>query len=250
MDEQTNKAFDVVQGAAVHSVDDKVMPFLKSEETGMEVFPLVNNFDGADWIDISNFLNDPDARAEFRKQIGAFLGSDKYHGLMIDFETFPKKGQPGFLALLKELSADLHGRGMKLYVAVPSQNEEWNYSAVAAAADGVILMNYDEHYPGGQPGPVASQDWFVDNLESALKVVPKDKLICAIANFGYDWAQRDKHGKLPPGRAGQEPVSAGSLAGRPRLGTKTWSLTRTTWCPTSAISTSKTCSTISGSRME
>ena len=92
---------------------------------------------------------------------------------------------------------------MKLYVAVPSKNPEWNYSAVAAAADGVILMNYDEHYPGGQPGPVASQDWFVDNLESALKVVPKDKLICAIANFGYDWAQRDQQGKLPPGEKDQ-----------------------------------------------
>jgi cellulose synthase/poly-beta-1,6-N-acetylglucosamine synthase-like glycosyltransferase/spore germination protein YaaH/peptidoglycan/xylan/chitin deacetylase (PgdA/CDA1 family) len=203
VDEQTTKAFDVVQGDTVRAVDDKVMPFLKSEDTSTEVFPLVNNFDGADWIDISNFLNNPDARAEFRKQIAAFLASDKYHGLMVDFETFPKKGQPGFLALLKELSSDLHGRGMKLYVAVPSKNPEWNYSAVAAAADGVILMNYDEHYPGGQPGPVASQDWFVDNLESALKVVPKDKLICAIANFGYDWAQRDKQGKLPPGEKDQ-----------------------------------------------
>ena len=85
---------------------------------------------------------------------------------MVDFEDFPRRGQPGFLALLKELSSDLHGRGMKLYVAVPSKNPEWNYSAVAAAADGVILMNYDQHYPGGRPGPVASQDWFVDNLES------------------------------------------------------------------------------------
>jgi peptidoglycan-N-acetylglucosamine deacetylase len=199
VDEQTNKPFYVVQGSTVHTVDDKVMPFLKSEDTGTEVFPLVNNFDGADWVDISRFLNDPDARAEFRRQLATFLGSDKYHGLMVDFETFPKKGQPGFLSLLKELSSDLHGRSMKLYVAVPSHNEEWNYAAVAAAADGVVLMNYDEHYPGGQPGPVASQDWFVDNLEFALKVVPKDKLICAIANFGYDWAQRDKAGKLPPG---------------------------------------------------
>ena len=32
--------------AKVHAVDDEVMPFLKSEDTGMEVFPLVNNFDG------------------------------------------------------------------------------------------------------------------------------------------------------------------------------------------------------------
>ena len=29
------------------------MPFLKSEETGMEVFPMVNNFDGTDWVDVT-----------------------------------------------------------------------------------------------------------------------------------------------------------------------------------------------------
>jgi cellulose synthase/poly-beta-1,6-N-acetylglucosamine synthase-like glycosyltransferase/peptidoglycan/xylan/chitin deacetylase (PgdA/CDA1 family)/spore germination protein YaaH len=197
VDPLTNKFFNVIQNDEVHPVDDKVMPFLKSEGTGMEVFPLVNNFDGADWVDISDFLNDPDARQTFRDQVDDLLDSDKYRGLMVDFETFPKKGQPGFLALLNELSGDLHAKGMKLYVTVPSHNDEWNYAAVAAAADGVVLMNYDEHYPGGTPGPVASQDWFVDNLRLAEKSVPQDKLICAIANFGYDFAQKPAHPKLP-----------------------------------------------------
>ena len=49
----TNKFFDVIQGDDVRPVDDKVMPFLKSENTSLEVFPLVNNFDGLDWVDIS-----------------------------------------------------------------------------------------------------------------------------------------------------------------------------------------------------
>ena len=85
-------------------------------------------------------MNDPEARSRFRQEMLAFLGSDKYRGLMIDFEAFPKKGQPGFLALLNELSGDLHTRGLKLYVAVPSHNDEWNYPKVSAAADGVVLM--------------------------------------------------------------------------------------------------------------
>ena len=199
VDEETNNFFDLVQGSALRPVDNRVMPFLKSEDTGTEVFPLVNNFDGLDWVDISPFLNDAKARALFRQQVAAFLASDKYHGLMVDFEAFPKNGQPGFLALLRELAADLHLKGMKLYVSVPSQNDEWNYPAVAAAADGVVLMNYDEHYGGGAPGPVASQDWFVDNLKFAANLIPKDKLICAIANFGYDWVQKPKQGKLPEG---------------------------------------------------
>jgi len=199
IDEDTSKFFDVIQGSSVRVVDSKVMPFLKTEDTGMEVFPMVNNSDGANWVDISDFLNNPDARTLFRQQIDAFLVTDNYHGLMVDFEDFPKKGQPGYAALLKELSDDLHSKHLKLYISVQPHNQDFNYQAVSAAADGVVVMDYDEHYPGGTPGPVASQDWFVANLQAALKAVPRDKFICAIGNYGYDWPQRLKNGKLPPG---------------------------------------------------
>ena len=199
VDSETNRFFDVMQGGALRPVDYKVMPFLKSEDTGTDVFPLVNNFNGTDWIDISAFLSDSAARANFRQQIDSFLASDKYRGLMLDFEDFPKKAQPTFVSLLNELATDLHSKGMKLYVSAPSGNSDFDYQGVGQAADGVVLMNYDQHYAGGGgiAGPVAAQDWFTNNLSQAKKLIPIDKLICAIANYGYDWVQRPKRGKLP-----------------------------------------------------
>ena len=197
VDNETNRYFDVVQNGVVRPVDYKVMNFLKSEQTGTEVFPLVNNFDGVNWIDISDFLNDPEARSRFRQQVATFLASDKYRGLMIDFEDFPPKAQPRFVEFLNELSSDLHAKAMKLYVSVPANDPDFDYRAVADAADGVVLMNYDEHYGGGPVGPIASQDWFVRNLTAAKKAVPLDKLICSIANYGYDWVKKPKRGKLP-----------------------------------------------------
>src|SRR5437667_1349299 len=199
VDSETNKPFDVVQSGVVHSLDFKVMPFLKSEDTGTEVFPLVNNFNGKDWVDISGFLRSPEARARFRQEVVAVVASDRFRGLMVDFEDFPPKAQDGFVDLLNELSQDLHARGMKLYVSVPAGNSEFDYRSVASAADGVVLRNYDEHYAGGggTAGPVASQDWFTTNLAQAKKVIPLDKLLCAIANYGCDWVQRPKNGKLP-----------------------------------------------------
>src|SRR5450755_1523249 len=96
-DPETNNMFDVVHGQTVHPVDEKVMPFLKAEDTDMEVFPVVQNFDGTDFVPgVSAFLMDPQARANFRHEIGLFLASDHYRGLMIDFESFPKKAQPGY----------------------------------------------------------------------------------------------------------------------------------------------------------
>src|SRR5271165_6823311 len=149
VDDQTNKFFDVMQNNHARSVDDRVMPLLKAEDSAMEVFPMVNNFDGTEWVGaVTDFLNDPAARALFRKQVGMFLSSDRFGGLMVDFEAFPKVGQPGYVALLNELSSDLHARGMKLYVSVPPHNKGFNYAAISAPADGVVVMNYDEHYPG------------------------------------------------------------------------------------------------------
>jgi hypothetical protein len=114
VDEETNNLFDVIQGQRVRTVDTKVMPFLKSEDTDMEVFPVVQNFDGTDFAPgIADFLNNPEARANFRRQIALFLASDHYRGLMIDFESFPKRGQVGYVALLNELASDLHAKGMK-----------------------------------------------------------------------------------------------------------------------------------------
>ena len=38
----------------------------------------------------------------------------------------------------------------------------------------------------------------MENLKFATSVIPKEKLICAIANYGYDWVLKPKNGKLPP----------------------------------------------------
>ena len=200
IDEQTNKSFDVVDDGKIHPIDDKVMPFLKSVQPGTEVFPLVNNSAGENWLDISDFLNDSDAHNQFRQDVAAFLASDKYRGLMVDFEDIRPKALDGYTSLLQELSQDLHGKGMKLYVSVPANDPGFPYKAVSDSADGVVLMNYDEHWAGagGSPGPIASQDWFTNNLVAAKKVVPIDKLICGIANYGYDWPERRKQ-KLPVG---------------------------------------------------
>src|SRR5246127_4871352 len=102
IDDQTNKYFNVVQGNTVLPVDDRVMPLLRTEAQAVEVFPMVNNFDGRDWVgDIVGFLNNPDARANFRQQTSQFLASGRFRGLMVDFEAFPASGQPGYVALLK-----------------------------------------------------------------------------------------------------------------------------------------------------
>ena len=102
---------------------------------------------------------------------------------------------------MQELYGDLQAKGLKLYIAVPVNDKDFDYSGIAQISDGLILMNYDQHYPGGMPGAVASQDWFVKNLEDALTVIPREKIIAAIGNYGYDWAKKPGQKKGTPPEA-------------------------------------------------
>ncbi len=185
-----NQPFSVVENGLVHSTDDRVMPFLRAEKAEVEVFPLVNNFDpgSRQWLNIGDFISDPAARKRFRSQLLLYLSSDRFKGAALDFEEIPLKAQPGFRALVQELGEDLHGHGLRLYVNVPVSDRDFDYGALAAGSDGLVIMNYDQHQTTSKAGPIAAQDWFDENLKQALKDIPKTKLICALGNYGYDWS--------------------------------------------------------------
>jgi peptidoglycan-N-acetylglucosamine deacetylase len=201
-----NQFFDVIQNGKVQSVDQKVMPLIQTERADTDVLPLVNNFDPTtnQWVDITQMLKDAGARANFRNKLSLFLASDQYKGINLDFESIPTKSQVDYQAFVSELYADLHSRGMKLHISVPVADKDFNYAWLASHSDGLVLMNYDEHYGGGDPGPIASQEWFTRNLTEALKVIPRDKLICAVGSYGYDWEVRSKSSSKPPERSVQE----------------------------------------------
>ena len=86
---------------------------------------------------------------------------------------------------------------------------------LAQNSDGIILMNYDEHEETSDPGPVASEPWFEANLTRVLKVVPREKIICGIGNYGFDWAvPLPEEGKKPALQGGgcRRPLGAGCVA--------------------------------------
>ncbi len=203
---ETNVLFDLMDDKGrPRPVDDKVMPFLKSEKARMDVLPLVNNFDPISnrWQpDVTaQFLADPAARQRFRNELMTFLTTDQYRGITLDIEAFPETSRGDYKTLVQELYSDLQAKGLKLYIAVPVNDKQFDYSAIAQFSDGLILMNYDQHYPGGMPGAVAGQDWFVKNLEDALTVMPREKIIAAIGNYGYDWAKKPGQKKGTPPEA-------------------------------------------------
>ena len=60
-----------------------------------------------------------------------------------------------------------------------------------------MLFNFDEHWQTSSPGPIASQDWYLENLRQIREVVPPKKLIVAVGNYAYDWSEEAKKTPAP-----------------------------------------------------
>lgn len=192
-DQETHRPYPILKGNSVRDPDDlnRIKRTIQAAKEDTEIFPHLNNYNSTThaWDgNVGSMLGDPANRAALRSQIVRFLTAiPAYHGLSLDFESLPDEAAPNYTQFIRELYADLHARNLRLYVPLAISTDAQTLKAIADNSDGIVLMNYDEHEAESDPGPIASQAWFVANLQRVLKAVPKEKLICALGSYAYDW---------------------------------------------------------------
>ena len=77
--------------------------------------------------------------------------------------------------------------GLTVTLAVPFDDDNWDYKSFAAIADYLILMAYDQHWAQGTPGSIAAQDWYENTLDRRMRDLDPVHTIVAIGAYGYDW---------------------------------------------------------------
>ena len=166
---------------------NKVKRAIQGSREDTEIFPHLNNFNShTQSFDpaMGELLKNKDKRQEIRLQLQRlFTLFPGYHGLSFDVENLNEDANSAYLTFIEELYSDLHPRNLRLYVNVGVSTTPEDLKRISENSDGVVLMNYDEHELESQPGPVASQDWFIANLARALKIVPKTSSSAPLATM-------------------------------------------------------------------
>lgn len=153
-----------------------------------------NNFDATI---AKTLLQNPENRLNLKNQILNYLKTYNYKGVDIDIENIPAICRNDFTTFMSEVYTVLKPLGYGVSVAVPAKVNDattstWNYAfdykSLAGYSDYLMIMAYDEHYPGGTPGAVASINWVKSVVNYALTVVPKEKIVLGLAAYGYDWS--------------------------------------------------------------
>jgi len=176
--------------------NDKLHHWMKSLNPPVELpmMGLLNNYDGARWRikEMAQMLANSRARHNLAESVAQFAVQAREAGIVVDFEEIPDASQGHFRAFISELTPALHAVGLKLMIALPARDDAYDYEFFGRHCDAIVLMNYDQHWLTSPPGPIAAQDWFVENLRQVLEVVPAQKIVVGIANYAYDWSLAQK----------------------------------------------------------
>ena len=157
------------------------------------VVPMIQNALNGDWDGkgIAALLADPKARGAFLDKLVPWLAANRAGGAFFDFENLPATAHANYRVFLAEAQRRFAPRGWVVAIAAQLGNPDWNLPAYAKVTDKIFLMAYDEHETSGEPGPIASQHWFVENVANASRGIPPQKLVVAIGSYAYNWAPGD-----------------------------------------------------------
>jgi cellulose synthase/poly-beta-1,6-N-acetylglucosamine synthase-like glycosyltransferase/peptidoglycan/xylan/chitin deacetylase (PgdA/CDA1 family)/spore germination protein YaaH len=176
---------------ALHTdIDAKALNLIRAQKPSTPILPLLQNAVNSNWDGpgLARMLADPATRQARIAQIVAFLAANRLQGVTIDFEEVPENAQKDLKAFLSELNDAFDPHGWGIVLSVPFDDAAWDYAGYAEIVDFELLMAYDEHWAGKDPGSIASEDWFERTLDKRMKVLDSDQTIVAIGSYGYDWA--------------------------------------------------------------
>ncbi|WP_052487713.1 glycosyl hydrolase family 18 protein [Gordoniibacillus kamchatkensis] len=163
-------------------------------DRGLRVVPYLTN----DWDRTAgqNALAQRDKLSDDLAAAVTRLGLD---GIDIDIENVTGADRDAYTDFVRLLRAKLPA-GAELSVAVPPPAEgmatsweaAYDYQKLAQYSDYLMLMAYDESYPGDPtPGPVASLPFVERSIQAALRVTTPDKLVLGVPFYGRLWKDGD-----------------------------------------------------------
>ncbi len=171
------------------TIDKQAYAVMKA--SGVRIMPILSNnykeiFRGDA---VKRILENPAKKERLISDILKVLDSEKLYGINVDFEELQQTTDEALVAFQKELYERLHAKGYAVTQDVIPFNEDYNFTELAKYNDYIFLMAYDQYTDGTTAGPISAQKWIEAAVDDAAKNIPSEKLILAMAAYGYDWKQ-------------------------------------------------------------
>ena len=164
----------------------------KAHALGMEVWAVVNDFDGEMASTDSTYavLSKTSARKKIISEVVTSVLDCGADGINVDIEKVSETCAPHYLQFIRELSVQCRLNGLVLSIDnyVPTYSGYFDREEQGIVADYVVIMGYDEHFAGSdKAGSVASLPFVEDGILRTLEEVPANKVINGIPFYTRIW---------------------------------------------------------------
>jgi len=195
---------------------------------GARVIPSVT--DAAGPTGMESILGDSARRAALVDSLTRTAVDNGYDGMDVEFEGFAFDAESravwattigSWQAFVAELGNSLRGAGKEFTLTVPPSYNSlrngtsgywvYDYYTMAAYADRIRIMAYDEHV--GTPGSIGGLPFATRISEYAVTMIPAYKVQLGVAQYGRDWVVRTD-GVCPPTGDPNAPPGTQSLTAR------------------------------------
>lgn len=157
------------------------------------VLPRVANLAGDTWASDTTaaMLADAEARSCVAAALADEIVARGADGINVDFEALAPEDAAPLVMFVAELRAALHPSGRRVTVDVTVGDSAYDLGRLGAVADAVVVMAYDQHHGGTEPGPIAARSWVGAQVDTALTRVDPERLVVALGGYCYDWASTE-----------------------------------------------------------
>ena len=165
-----------------------------ARRNGVALEPVLANASGGNFAPagVLRMLGDPPRAQAAIAAVASRVRAEGWEGVQIDFEGLGAKDELRLAVWLRHLKAAI--APARLSLAMEVETEPKAARALAAAADAVVVMAYDENDEFSEPGPIASLGFVRDALALMLENVPREKVVLGIGTYAYDWRLPHKEG--------------------------------------------------------
>ncbi|MHB8528461.1 MAG: glycosyltransferase [Caulobacteraceae bacterium] len=176
--------------------DPQAEAIIASAKSPPSVLPIVHNWmnNASNGPLADKLLRNPAARAALVSNLVVLARQHGWAGYVFDLENLTGRGLAAYPVFLSEARAALKPLGREVWVSTPFADDSWSLKRFQAAADTLVLMAYDQHWAGGDPGPPAAQDWFEETLARDMRQLDPKRTVVSLGAYGYDWTARDAKG--------------------------------------------------------
>ncbi|MBQ6359753.1 MAG: glycosyl hydrolase family 18 [Lachnospiraceae bacterium] len=160
-----------------------------AHEAGMQVWVMLDNVNHE--VDLNASLVPTSVRNTLTEKVFAELEAVGADGLNVDIERLQEETGDAYIQFIRELSVECRKRGLILSVdsGMPSGGgiARYHLDEQAKIIDYIVLMAYDEHYPGSDPGSTSSLEFVAQGIRDLLAKTEADRLICGAPFYTRVW---------------------------------------------------------------